>query len=321
MKSSLTIGIPTFNRRDAVLERISELFAKPLPSNVAVLVIDNHSTDGTFDAVLAAQKTFPDLRVIKNSENRGYAGNFFRLFEEAQTDYLLIDSDEDEVLIDKIDDFLEFLDNKKPSFCSPQAIVFERVYRGAGKEGLVAPADFKRCSFYLSGITFNVELGRKACEKVKPLVDKNEAVHVYPQILLVVELLLEGRCVWYSSALTVKRQQLHSHIANSDGSAYYHLVGRWRQSLGFIDYISDRADFFSGDDHKLSALNCMLVTCKSNLFSGLRSGISHERPELIEDFDKSARCFYSRSYRFSSLLFRSVKSPKKALAYVWRRLT
>lgn len=116
MKSSLTIGIPTFNRRDAVLERIQELFAKPLPSNVSVLVIDNHSTDGTFDALLEAQREFPELRVTQNSENLGYAGNLFRLFEEAETDYLLIDSDEDEVLIDKIVDFLEFLDNKKPSF-------------------------------------------------------------------------------------------------------------------------------------------------------------------------------------------------------------
>ena len=47
----LTIGIPTFNRRDAVLERLQELLSFDLDRKIEILIIDNHSSDGTISAL------------------------------------------------------------------------------------------------------------------------------------------------------------------------------------------------------------------------------------------------------------------------------
>ncbi len=321
---SLTIGIPTYNRRDAVLERIKELFAKPLPRNVSVLVIDNHSTDGTFEKLLEESEKYDRLRVLKNDTNHGYAGNFFRLFEEVETGYLLLDSDEDEVLVERIADFLRFLRKNAPSFVSPQAVVFDRVYRGSGKTGQIEPEDFRNASNYLSGITFDVTAVRDVCVKVQGVVQENAAVHVYPQVLVAAEALCIGRCFWYPEPITVKRQQLRSHIENPDGGAYYHLIGRYQQNIGFIDYLTNMVGTASFDDTALKIVEQMLRTARGWIFHNLRGSLGREHPELLREFDQSGRKFYSPFRRYYSFLRRvvlGIKDPIRAIRYIRNRLT
>jgi GT2 family glycosyltransferase len=59
------------NRRADTLECLGSL-AKGTYRNHKVIVLDNHSTDGSIEAVRVA---FPDVEVIELPENLGYAGN------------------------------------------------------------------------------------------------------------------------------------------------------------------------------------------------------------------------------------------------------
>jgi len=59
------------NRRDDTLECLASL-AQSDYSNHETLVLDNHSTDGSVEAIQAA---FPQVDIIHLEENKGYAGN------------------------------------------------------------------------------------------------------------------------------------------------------------------------------------------------------------------------------------------------------
>lgn len=69
-QKDLAVIIVSWNVKGAVLENLRSVFASdPMPA-LDVILVDNASEDGTVEAVRAA---FPDVRVIANKENRGFA--------------------------------------------------------------------------------------------------------------------------------------------------------------------------------------------------------------------------------------------------------
>ena len=57
----LTVGIPTFNQSEAVCTRLKELIALEISDQIEILVIDNHSTDGTSENLHKSQSQSPDF--------------------------------------------------------------------------------------------------------------------------------------------------------------------------------------------------------------------------------------------------------------------
>ena len=81
---SITIAIPTFNRKDAILNCLSNLVNSALPSNVYILVIDNNSQDGTFDVIKKFNQN-EKIRILQNSSNIGFSGNTAELIRQCDT--------------------------------------------------------------------------------------------------------------------------------------------------------------------------------------------------------------------------------------------
>jgi len=96
MAPLLTIAIPTYNRLPYLRELLPDLIrqCKPYP-HIEILVIDNHSDDGTFN--YAAETGYP--RICRNPVNVGPDENFVRCIEEARGDYVWLLGD-DELLPD-----------------------------------------------------------------------------------------------------------------------------------------------------------------------------------------------------------------------------
>jgi len=94
--------ILTWNRRDDVLRCAASLERLTYPNYLAV-VIDNASSD---DSVEALRARFPDLTVLRNDANLGYAGGNnvgLRWALERGADYALIINSDTEVTPDMID--------------------------------------------------------------------------------------------------------------------------------------------------------------------------------------------------------------------------
>ncbi len=80
-----TIAIPVFNRVDLISDCLASALAQP-GADIDVLVVDNHSDDGTWE--LLQRVSDPRLRLVRNERNLGLFGNFNRCLDLARGEYL-----------------------------------------------------------------------------------------------------------------------------------------------------------------------------------------------------------------------------------------
>lgn len=66
----LSVIIVSWNARSFLLECLRSVKQETAPYNTEIIVVDNASTDGSCDAV---RTKFPDVELIRNSENLGFA--------------------------------------------------------------------------------------------------------------------------------------------------------------------------------------------------------------------------------------------------------
>ena len=110
-KYQLTIGVPTYNRVGAATHNLEKIIANGLShrDDIEILFIDNHSTDDTVASLKRTAGAGKNIRVLSNSRNLGFSGNFLRIIEESRGQYVLVTSDEDLVDSNVLDDLLEIL--------------------------------------------------------------------------------------------------------------------------------------------------------------------------------------------------------------------
>lgn len=299
---TLTVGIPTFERRETVCRRVAELIAERAPEQADILVIDDASQDGT-DAALARLCADTPVRLLRNDSNLGYAGNVLRLFDECRTPYLLVASDDDAVLTASLAPLAQLLSERSPAFVSTQFRYGERLYRGRRNGGPIEPSELLAASSHAPGLVYRVEDCREAVAKVRArLQSGGAAAHVYPQVMILACLLLGGkRCLWWDRC-TVDggAEQQPTGIRDGAGVPYYHLAPRWAQVKDLLDFLAAERPSAANPE----AATPMASEVEDGLFWRLRSAIEHERPDLLAAFDRRAARFYAGRWRWDSLVKR-----------------
>ena len=73
----LTIAIPNFNGGEKLKKAITSCKLIKIPQDeFEILVVDNKSTDNSFEIIGELKKEFPNLRLIENQENVGRIQNW-----------------------------------------------------------------------------------------------------------------------------------------------------------------------------------------------------------------------------------------------------
>jgi len=275
--SLLTIGIPTYDRAGAVLQRVAELLALPDELDLRVLVIDNASPDGTAERVAAA---FSDrrLRVLRNESNLGYSGNFLRLIEEARTEYLMVVSDEDEVLEGGLVTLISYCRDERPRFVAPRAQVGDNTaYRGRRRTRPIEADEFESASFYVSGLTFAVDDVRASAAVVAALVPDNPVAALYPQVLLSALAVEAGGSDFVDALVTRQVTELESRIVAPGGAPYRFVPGRWAQFEGFETFFRMLAEQRPESAAKIDSMRAAL---RESLLGRLEAAAIAQYPEL-----------------------------------------
>lgn len=272
----LTIGIPTYQRKDSVMARVAELCSLPRDLPVRFLVIDNASDDGTFDE-LTTRFSDDRLEVRRNESNLGYAGNIFALIDRARTELLMFVSDEDTVHEEGLRELIGFCREDRRLMVSPCAEVGAKVrYRGRTETRPVRPDEFESAAFYISGITFDVAFLREVAGSVAELIADNAAARNYPQVLLSA-LAVEAGGNWFlDSAVTTQVEERETHIVDPGSGRYYGVVGRWSQLLGYEAFFERMLS--SGADQGTTV--AMRDTYRRGFRERLTRAVVKEVPEL-----------------------------------------
>ena len=102
----LSFCIPSYNRLIRVRELVLSLLSLPEP-DIEVIVLDNGSTDGTFDEL--KQITDPRFKLTANPENRGALFNMVNVFGYASGEYVVYSTDQDRTNVERLNEFKAFL--------------------------------------------------------------------------------------------------------------------------------------------------------------------------------------------------------------------
>jgi len=314
----LTVAIPTFNRSAHVVPEVAALRAASLPAGIEVLVVDDASDDGTFDA-LAADVSGSGFRILRNETNLGYARNVLRLFEACETPYLLISSDDDHVETATLGPLLALLASETPSFVSSQLLDGGELRRGRGVVGPIEPRDVFAASSHAPGLVYKVADAASALAELTELLEQgDDAAWVYPQVVVASSLLGHGRGMWFDHACVTSGARLPSGIRDSTDERWDSLPSRWRQAQGFLSLYRRRLDT-EPDPAVRSRFAAMLAEEEARLFGFLRFGLAAERPELLEVFDDGARRFTERR-RPTFWARRFLRAPRATIVELRRRL-
>lgn len=97
----LTIGIPTYNRLDSLMQTVNSILPqiKGYEDFVDIFISDNHSTDNTLEYLQNLCKNNKNVTFDELPENRGPDGNFLNILKKSNSEYIHILSDDD-ILID-----------------------------------------------------------------------------------------------------------------------------------------------------------------------------------------------------------------------------
>ncbi|OGE91077.1 MAG: hypothetical protein A3A83_01020 [Candidatus Doudnabacteria bacterium RIFCSPLOWO2_01_FULL_48_57] len=106
----LSVVIVSFNTKEKLRECLRSVFGSVTKYSFEVLVVDNNSRDGSAGAVAAE---FPNMKLIRNSDNVGYSKANNQALRLAQGSFFLLLNSDVEVAPDSFDKMISYMDNEK----------------------------------------------------------------------------------------------------------------------------------------------------------------------------------------------------------------
>lgn len=103
----LSIVIVNWNVRDFLRRCLDSVYAHPCPGRIEVWVVDNASTDGSTQMVRAC---FPQVKLIENQQNAGFARANNQAIRQAGGRYVLLLNPDTEVKPGALQELVQFMD-------------------------------------------------------------------------------------------------------------------------------------------------------------------------------------------------------------------
>ena len=308
-----TIGYTTFNRKDFIVSQLSSLLAKDVPDNIEIIVIDNFSTDGTYEAILDLT-TDSKIKIYRNNKNLGFAGNFVEVFKRAKGEYVMWASDKDGINLNGVDSLMDWIGEKKLDLVILNYFK-EKIKKNEvptirkNKTRLINYNDLLFCS-HLPGTVWN---RNKALSKLHDWsIIKNKYPEIskyYPNLLLLVKLISFNNCYFFNGYISYQKKEKEkgmSFATAESGKHYSHLASRWLQHKEFLSLIEICIKKTKDKKHK-NFLYKMQKSLNENLYELISRAILEEKPSLYCYISNVHNPFLiiKRSYKFFKTVFKS----------------
>lgn len=122
----ISIVIPVYNRKDIVSKSVDSALKQNYP-NFEIIIVDNNSTDGTFEFLIEKYGNEPKIKLFQNNTNVGPVRNWIRGIEEARGDYVKLLFSDDWLESNYLLTISKYFNNDGISlFYTPALIHFEK---------------------------------------------------------------------------------------------------------------------------------------------------------------------------------------------------
>jgi hypothetical protein len=238
MQASLTLAIPTFNRSlDAA--RLAGQIASWTQSGdgaVSAVFYDDGSTDNTSTVL---QKYRSDhLEVIRSDTNNGYAKTLIRALSEYDTEWVMMVADDD-VFAPKpgqLEELVAWLHAEDPDFVCTQWLTSDgRLYRGKKSIRPISDESLRQATSHAPGLIYRASSVRPALPMLdRELGRKSDAALVYPQVVLVAQMLAAGcKAMYWPGSIVCEGSGQPSGIRDVQGRKYWSAKSRLAQAFAF----------------------------------------------------------------------------------------
>lgn len=112
--SKVAVVILNWNGKYFLEKFLPSVYNSTYP-NIEFILGDNASTD---DSIAFVKETYPQIRIIQNSENLGFAGGYNRILEQVEAEYYILLNSDVEVTPSWIEPVIEMM--KRDSFIAAQ---------------------------------------------------------------------------------------------------------------------------------------------------------------------------------------------------------
>ena len=227
----MTIAIPTLNRRDAVVRICRSLSALVASDEVALLVIDDGSTDSTWEAL--QEFAGPGVTLRRHESNAGFARTLPELIESSATDFVVIANDDDGIDIANLRELGSWLAQIRPDFVSTKNGSALRENTAPRPTEPIAFNKYRSASVHAPGLVFRRSAAIDTLDFLLEQLDKgNAAAVVYPQVVIAAWLCAEGSAWWWNKVVTWEVDELPPAHRDSSGLAYWAPMARLNQAHG-----------------------------------------------------------------------------------------
>lgn len=289
----LSICIPTYNRKLSIVRLVRDIIEHDILSIVNLIIINDGSTDGTDEEL--CDLVFPENSTVHivNQKNKGLARTFVDFFSLCRTDYMFFLADDDMIIKEGIQSLICFISEFEPDFVSTQWLDSDGIkpFRNGGVRKNVSFKEIRWAADHAPGLAYRIS----AYEKVMPIFKErlNSACYaslIFPQTVLVLILFLYSENLrWFATPVGGFREggAKTSGLRDKQGNHWSSVAGRWQEHNSFLE-LYDSLILLSKTDKKRYNFEYLLRHHNLSLYSRIRSGISAERPDILNYFDGGA---------------------------------
>lgn len=107
MERDLSIIIVSWNVKEILRENLKSIFQSSNNINFEVFVVDNNSSDGSAEMV---RQEFPQVKLISNSDNKGFAKANNQAIKKSQGRYVLLYNPDMKCFVDTFEKMIKWMD-------------------------------------------------------------------------------------------------------------------------------------------------------------------------------------------------------------------
>jgi hypothetical protein len=299
----LTIGLQTHNRIELAKSRIISIYERGFPDWVEFIVLaEKKSNDNTWLELERLSRKY--LFTLYCGRGLGFSDAFMQVIINSKGKYCMHLPDEDDFNVDSLFNLRKFLNKESPDMVVADYFIQDksnnlRPYRINTKR-VIDPIEFLSCS-HNPGIIWNVKIVKRFENDWNVWRSEYKLIaSYYPHLLLMVKILPDLSSWFYDEMVSYQKDSYkHQHVKYL-GNEFNDLSPRWVQFKELNQFIMMEK---SENKQNQIQLDRMLNSHNSSLYSIVRNAINNEKPELLHDFDSSAKKNVLYNNRFGRVAF------------------